>query len=129
MGALAEHEREEISRYLSQGLDYAVIGRLLQRAASTICREVNASGGRDHYRAGAAEARAREAARRPKQPKLAMNPGLRRLVAEKLEQDWSPEQIPAWLALTFPGREELNVSHETIYKTCSSRHAGSSARN
>ena len=40
---------------------------------------------------------------------------LRRLVAEKLADDWSPQQISGWLTRTFPGDPRLHVSHETIY--------------
>jgi len=36
------------------------------------------------------------------------------LVAAKLEQDWSPQQISGWLRLEFPEDETMLVSHETI---------------
>src|SRR5262249_59504371 len=42
---------------------------------------------------GTADAAAWQLARRPKGCKLAAVPRLRTLVAEKLQQDWSPEQI------------------------------------
>ena len=41
--------------------------------------------------------------------------GLRAQVAEKLERDWSPQQIAGWLRDTFPDNSEMQVSHETIY--------------
>jgi len=46
---------------------------------------------------------------------LAGSCGLRGVVEEKLELDWSPEQISAWLREHY--REDLTmaVSHETIY--------------
>ena len=34
----------------------------------------------------------------------------------KLRLRWSPRQISQWLALTYPDRPELQVSHETIYQ-------------
>jgi IS30 family transposase len=46
---------------------------------------------------------------------LAQRDDLRRLVAEKLEKNWSPQQIAAWLK-SFPDKT-LRVSHETIYKS------------
>ena len=49
--------------------------------------------------------------------KLAAVPRLRRVVAEQLRQDWSPEQIAGWLRQTFPGDAEVHVSHETIYRS------------
>jgi IS30 family transposase len=54
---------------------------------------------------------------RPKPCKLGQHARLRRLVAEKLRLDWSPEQIAGWLALTFSEQPAMRVSHETIYKT------------
>ena len=40
-----------------------------------------------------------------------------RLVTDKLQSAWSPEQIAGWLKRRFPDDEGLQVSHETIYKT------------
>ncbi len=37
------------------------------------------------------------------------------LVAEKLREDWSPEQIAGWLKLEFGDDQTRRVSHETIY--------------
>jgi IS30 family transposase len=37
------------------------------------------------------------------------------LVVERLESDWSPEQIAAWLKLEFAGQPEMQISHEAIY--------------
>jgi IS30 family transposase len=64
-----------------------------------------------------AERRARERARRPQRCKLARNPALAVLVAEKLAAGWSPEQIAGWLKRRFADDETLRVSHETIYLT------------
>jgi transposase, IS30 family len=44
-------EREEISRGLAAGEPVRAIARRLGRAASTVCREVTANGGRERYRA------------------------------------------------------------------------------
>jgi IS30 family transposase len=38
-------------------------------------------------------------------------------VAQKLQLEWSPEQIAGWLKRTYPGDENSQVSHETIYKS------------
>jgi IS30 family transposase len=46
-----------------------------------------------------------------------MHAKLRRLVTEKLRDDWSPEQISGWLVKTYPDDPSLRVSHETIYRT------------
>ncbi len=39
------------------------------------------------------------------------------MVAEKLKEDWSPEQISGWLKRRYPDDEAMRVSHETIYRT------------
>jgi IS30 family transposase len=46
-----------------------------------------------------------------------MNKRLRDVVAEKLKEDWSPEQISGWLKRQYPLDETMRVSHETIYRT------------
>lgn len=110
-------EREEISRGLAEGASLRTVAKRLGRAPSTVSREVARHGGRAHYRATKADDRAWDRARRPKACKLARVPQLRRLVAGKLAEDWSPQQISGWLARTYPGEEALQVSTETIYRS------------
>lgn len=110
-------DREEISRGLAAGLSYREIGRRLDRPASTISREIGRNGGAYSYRANRADELAWDRARRPKHCVLATNAALRQLVAQRLVQRWSPEQIAAWLKLEFPAEESLRVSHETIYRS------------
>ncbi len=54
---------------------------------------------------------------RPKLCKLARHDELRQLVAAKLSENWSPEQIAGWLKHTYPDDEAYQVSHETIYRS------------
>jgi IS30 family transposase len=115
--ALTGPEREEISRRLAQGQSLRAIGRQLGRAPSTISREVRRNGGRAWYRAAAAERRAWRQARRPKPCRLAQHRRLRRAVATRLARQWSPQQIAGWLRQTFPSDPDLQVSHETIYRS------------
>jgi IS30 family transposase len=42
---------------------------------------------------------------------------LAHIVADKLQVQWSPEQIAGWLQRTYPGDENYQVSHETIYRS------------
>jgi IS30 family transposase len=42
---------------------------------------------------------------------------LQRIVAVKLRQDWSPQQIAGWLRDHYPAHPEMWVSHETIYRS------------
>ncbi|MDQ3121137.1 MAG: IS30 family transposase [Actinomycetota bacterium] len=115
--ALTFAEREEISRGVAGGESARRIAARLGRAPSTVTRELDRHGGRGGYRAAEADRRAWERARRPQPCKLARNLLLRDVVAAKLEQEWSPEQIAGWLKLAFPGDETMRVSHETIYLT------------
>ena len=89
----------------------------LGRAPSSVSREINRNGGRRNYRAHTAEENTWDRARRPKLCRLALNGGLRRIVAAKLALEWSPEQISGWLKRTYPAEKALHVSHETIYKS------------
>jgi transposase, IS30 family len=114
---LSVAEREEISRGVAAGHSLRQIAARLGRAPSTVGRELGRHGGRACYRAASADAAAWQLARRPKVCKLAAVPRLRMLVAEKLRQDWSPEQIAGWLRHTFPEDERVHVSHETIYRS------------
>ena len=109
-------ERVEIGVGLERGWSYRRIGAGLGRAASTVCREVAAGGGRGCYRPVAAQQRAMAAARRPKPAKLAANPALCAAVTARLEQLWSPQQIACYLRCRGDARLGT-VSHETIYKS------------
>jgi IS30 family transposase len=93
------------------------IAAQLGRAPSTVSREIKRNGGYACYRASEAEAAAWRRALRPKTCKLADNRALARIVANKLQLQWSPEQIAGWLKRTYPDDENYQVSHETIYKS------------
>ena len=110
-------DREDISRHLAQGASIRSISRYLHRAPSTISREVARNGGRALYRAAPADRRAWRQAQRPKRCRLARLPTLRRRVAAKLARQWSPQQIAGWLRQTFPSDPDMQVSHETIYRS------------
>jgi IS30 family transposase len=115
--ALTLAEREDISRGLASGLSIREIARRLDRAASTVSREITRHGGRPAYRAHHADHQAWNAALRPKICLLALNRKLRNIVASKLILDWSPEQISGWLKTQYPDDGSMRVSHETIYRS------------
>jgi len=110
-------EREVISRGIATGLSTREIARGLKRAGSTVGREVARHGGRSLYRATEADQQAWQSALRPKVCRLAIHRKLRKIVASKLIEDWSPQQISGWLKSQYPHDERLRVSHETIYRT------------
>jgi len=115
--ALTLAEREEISRGIAAGYSIRAIAAELGRAPSTVSREIRRNSGRRRYRANQADETAWQRAQRAKTCKLAKNPALARIVAEKLMGLWSPRQIAAWLKRTYADDESFQVSHETIYLT------------
>jgi len=115
--SLSLAEREEISRGVVASRSLRSIATSLNRAPSTVSREINRNGGRQDYRANVADETAWDRAHRPKTCKLAQNRALARIVAKKLQPQWSPRQIAGWLKRTFPDDETYQVSHETIYRT------------
>jgi IS30 family transposase len=110
-------EREEISRALCAGVSICQIALQLGRATSTISREISRNGGSHRYRAHEADAHAWERARRPKACALSGNARLRRLVAAKLKLQWAPVQIAGWLKRKFRVNKDMQISHETIYRS------------
>jgi IS30 family transposase len=136
---LSADEREEVRVGTAQGESIRSMAGRLRRAPSTIYREIKNNGGcrdapgryraryrfgadrggwdaKSGYRAHLAQQRSEERARRPKAGKLSRCPELREVVEEMLGNKYSPEQIAGVLALTYPDRPEMQVSHETIYK-------------
>jgi IS30 family transposase len=116
-GALRLEEREEISRGIAAGQSMRQIAARLGRAASTVSREVKRNAGRGAYRASEADAGAWTRALRPKRCRLATHPRLRWRVAQKLALQWSPQQISGWLKQEFASDQDMQLSHETIYRS------------
>jgi IS30 family transposase len=115
--ALTPDERETIRVGIEAGESNSAIADRLGRARSTIGREITANGGRDAYRAYAAQARAIEAAKRPKPSWTEKRPWLWDYVQTLIRtKKWSPEQIARRLRLEHPDEAEWWVSHESIYQ-------------
>lgn len=112
---LTHREREDIFRGVSVGQSFAAIAAALGRPTSAVSREVGRHGGRLRYRARVADRRAWAWARRPKRCRLATHPRLRAVVAARLADDWSPQQIAGWLLTAFPDNPDMQISHEAIY--------------
>ncbi|MDF7225062.1 IS30 family transposase [Proteus mirabilis] len=115
--SLSLDEREEISRGLAEKCSIREIAKKISRAPSTVSREIRRHGGLTNYHAAKADKKAWDNALRPKACKLSQNPTLCKIIAEKMHRGWSPEQIAGWLKRNYPDAQEMNVSHETIYKT------------
>ena len=114
---LSMAEREEISRGLVAGMSVRSLAKQLDRCASTISREISRNGGVDGYRAMAADQRAWSSAERPKSCVLAGNERLRNIVAQRLQELWSPQQIAGWLKVVHHNEPAMQISHETIYRS------------
>ena len=115
---LSATEREEIRSGLDAGDSFRAIAARVNRAPSTVSREVNANGGRKHYRGWRAHRRAGDLARRPKTAKLARCERLRKQVETWLADEfWSPVQISTQLRIEFPDDPLMRVSAETIYQS------------
>jgi IS30 family transposase len=116
---LSKLERQRIATLRGRGLSVREIARRLGRAPSTVSRELRRNV-RPHdkgvYDGDLAHARARERARRQRAGRLATDAELRQVVQAKLELEWSPEQIAAWLRQSYPERPSWHVCHETIYQ-------------
>lgn len=114
---LSLFERERIQTLTGQGVGVREITRRLERNPSTLSRELNraecSGGGGAPYEAGAAHQHAAQLARRQRRSKLASDVWLHDFVQDKLELEWSPEQISGFLSVHHP---EHAVSPETIYQ-------------
>jgi IS30 family transposase len=115
---LSFSEREEIALGRARGESVRAIARRLDRAASTVSRELSRNTDRrGEYRATIAHALAWQRASRPKPARLAVNLRLREIVERDLARRYSPEQIAGRLRVQFPDNPEMWVSTETIYQS------------
>jgi transposase, IS30 family len=109
---LSLDDRCRIAGLQAQGQSIRQIAAALDRAPSTIAREIKRNTGRRlGYQPAYADEQTR--ARRWKGSKLERDESLRHTVVDRLAQGWSPEQVAGRLARE-PQRP--SVSHETIYR-------------
>jgi IS30 family transposase len=109
-------DREEISRGLVELLEYMDIAARIGRDASVVSREVARHGGRDGYRAVAADAVAAVGRSRPKVMAVDRSARVRALVWLLLRRGWSPASIAGRLARDDRVGDPGRVSHEAIYQ-------------
>ncbi len=114
---LLVEERDEILRGICEGLSGRLIAVRLGRDASVVSREIARNGGRESYRVHSAQARFESLTPRRKSRKLESDRRLHDVVAEKLLDDLSPQQVSGRLVEEFPDDLGMRVSHETIYRT------------
>ncbi len=110
-------DREQIADLWRDGQSFRAIGRTLGRHASTIKREIDRNRATSGiYQPHAAHRLAAARRPRPKAAKLAMPGPLRTFVTDRLQEQWSPEQISQTLPGRFPDDEDMRVSTEAIYQ-------------
>ncbi len=111
---LSLDERETIADLRKTGQTIRQIAATLDRAPSTISREITRNtgyGAKAVYRPSYADDQAW--ARRWSGCKLECQPGLLAMVLERLKAGWSPEQVSGRLAKDY--RKPI-ISYETIYR-------------
>ena len=115
---LADQERESISRGLAQHKSIRQLARELNRSPSTISREIRRNKGKSGYRAFSASRRAKAAAssRKRGKRKIEKQEGLLSYVMEKLQREWSPQEISKRLKIEYAWDMNMQVSHEAIYQ-------------
>jgi len=118
---LSPMDRARIEVGLAAGWTQAELARQLGVSPSTISRELArrprlSYRNRSRYDAEVADHHARMRRARPRPVKLDTNSELRAAVRDGLNDRFSPEQITGRLPALFPGREDMRVSHETIYQ-------------
>ena len=114
--ALTIAEREEILLGIRGGESNAAIAARLARHPTTVGREIARGGGREAYRAHAAQAVAHDNASRAKKCWTEERPWLWEEVQGRLRLGWSPRQIAATLRAEHPDEPEWWISHESIYQ-------------
>ena len=109
---LTIEERCEISRLQAAGHSIRQVAASLDRAPSTIARELKRNGSQTQgYRPSYAHQQAR--ARRWRGARLERDGELRQQVLSRLKAGWSPEQVAGRLALEAGRRV---ISYESIYR-------------
>lgn len=108
-------DREEISRGLVESLEFKDIAVRIGRDPSVVSREVGRHGGRDGYRAVAADAAA-VGRSRPKVMAVERSARTASRVWSLLLLGWSPRSIAGRLARQYRAGDPCRVSHEAIHQ-------------
>lgn len=107
---LTSEERDRIAHLRSRGAHQKEIADALQRARSTIRRELKPNGKGDEYYAAQAQRMAER--RRPDHPlaRKMDDPLINEFVRERLAHEWSPEEITGRLEQQSPQEPNRRVS-------------------
>jgi transposase, IS30 family len=112
---LTVEEREIIARMQHDGSSLSKIAGRLGRDKSTISRELKRNRCRNGYWAVAGQKKAdARRSERPLTPKLKRRE-LRKYVADRLRDYWSPDQIAERSKMDFPDDHQKQISDQSIY--------------
>lgn len=113
---ISTDERDKIAVLNANGFNLSDIARLLGRNRSTISREISRKAS-SQYKCYSRIMHKHEARQARKQRvnthQRLKNDAIRTYVEEKLQEDFSPEQIAGGISIDCPG---LGISHEAIYQ-------------
>jgi IS30 family transposase len=108
---LSLEERHYIEIELKKGTFIVSIAKSLMRSQGTISREIIRNTGKRGYRHQQAHKRAMKR-HKTKHKSIKMTENIKAYIHEKLQLDWSPEQIAGRLKQ----HHNLSIHHETIYQ-------------
>ena len=108
---LSLEERHYIEIELKKGTSIASIAKSLMRSQGTISREIIRNTGKRGYRHQQAHKRAMER-HKTKHKAIKMTENIKAYIHEKIQEDWSPEQIAGRLKQVH----SMSLHHETIYQ-------------
>ena len=108
---VTREQRSQIAALKAIATPNHKIAQVIGVSPSSVCRELKRNTGKRGYRFMQADDKACERRSRQSQLPKKMTPELVALIEEKLELDWSPEQIAGRLKL-----EEHFISYESIYR-------------
>jgi transposase, IS30 family len=106
---LTREQRYQIYALLKMGHNQTEIAQTVGMHKATISRELGRNTGQRGYRPRQAQHLSQER-RKKGQPRI--DASTWQVVEEKLQQDWSPEQVSGWLAKN----KAIRISHEWIYQ-------------
>ncbi len=118
MGSLTKYDREQIELYFRLGLSGRAIAKRIGRHHSVVERELKRNRSPYFvYEALKADYFSQRRAKKTNKRKLEKSEKLYEHVLEKLDLDWSPEQIAGRLKKHPPPKlKGLTISHEAIYQ-------------
>ena len=110
---LSSEERNTIAYLHRKGKSIRQIGTIMDRAASTISRELKRNLGSPSTPYDPSYACELSWSRRWRGSKLERHPKLRKFVLERLAMGWSPEQVASWMRSQ---NHSMTISYESIYR-------------